>query len=117
MLPNRLNLSKQTEDRLRRLKQNTGITPNVAARIAFFRSYEKGFHYTNSKIKLDGPLTLDKFTWFGETQTYVELLLKDRYPDLDGKELSKAWAAHVEDGIVGISNLRTLSDFTEAILD
>ena len=35
MLPNRMNLSKTTEDQLKLLKQRTGISPNVSSRIAF----------------------------------------------------------------------------------
>ncbi|MCK8353387.1 DndE family protein, partial [Erwinia amylovora] len=37
MLPNRLQLSRQTEEQLKKLKGYTVITPNVAARLAFFR--------------------------------------------------------------------------------
>ncbi|EAP1447716.1 DUF1832 domain-containing protein, partial [Salmonella enterica] len=35
MLPNRMQLSRQTEEQLKRLKGYTGLTPNVAARLAF----------------------------------------------------------------------------------
>lgn len=115
MLPNRMNLSKKTEERLRRLKQNTGINPNISARLAFFRSYEKGFTYKNTAIKLDGGLTLDKITWLGETGIFIELLLKEKYPNLEGKELAKAWAAHVTDGIMSIGNLKGLHEFARAI--
>lgn len=115
MLPNRMNLPKQVEDRLRRLKQHTGISPNVSARIAFFRSYENGFTYRNSEIKLDGSLVLDKITWLGETGIYIELLLKEKYPNLEGKELAKAWAAHVADGAMAIRNLKGLHEFAQAI--
>ena len=38
MLPNRMQLNRQTEEQLKKLKAYTGITPNVAARLAFFRS-------------------------------------------------------------------------------
>ncbi len=115
MLPNRMNLPKQTEERLRRLKQHTGISPNVSSRIAFFRSYGKGFTYRNSEIKLDGSLTLDKITWLGETGIYIELLLKEKYPNLEGKELAKAWAAHVSEGIMSIGNLKGLHEFAHVM--
>ncbi|MEH6625620.1 MAG: DNA sulfur modification protein DndE [Motiliproteus sp.] len=115
MLPNRMNLTKLTEDRLKRLKQNTGITPNVSSRIAFFRSLEKGFNYRENGLKLDGTLNLDKFTWLGDTSAYVELLLKQKYPELDDKQLVKAWAAHVDDGIASIRNLRSLGEFAAAL--
>ena len=117
MLPNRMNLPKRTEDRLRRLKQHTGISPNVSARIAFFRSYEKGFTYQNSEIKLDGSLTLDKITWLGDTRLYIELLLNEKYPGLESKELAKAWAAHVEEGVAGLHSQKTICEFSESIMN
>ena len=45
MLPNRMQLSKNTEEQLKKLKAQTGITPNISARIAFFRSIESGFTF------------------------------------------------------------------------
>lgn len=53
----------------------TGVTPNVAARIAFFRSIESGFRYQGDPRKLDGSLVLDKITWLGDTTQITELLL------------------------------------------
>lgn len=109
MLPNRMNLTKQTEEHLKKLKQYTGISPNVSARIAFFRSIESGFKCTNSvAIKLDGALVLDKVTWLGDTQLVTELIMKMHYPELQGRELMAAWAAHVEDGIAGIRNYKSI---------
>ncbi len=100
MLPNRMQLNRTVEEQLKKLKANTGITPNVSARIAFFRSIESDYIYqSNIEYKLDGSLTLDKFTWLGKTQLVAELLLKKRYPNLDGKALQAAWASHVEHGI------------------
>ncbi|HBA6987376.1 TPA: DNA sulfur modification protein DndE, partial [Escherichia coli] len=110
MLPNRMVLSRQTEEQLKRLKGYTGITPNVAARLAFFRSVESEFRYSSERDnrKLDGSLVLDKITWLGETLQTTELVLKMLYPQLAQKDMVKAWAAHVEDGIAGLRNYRNL---------
>lgn len=117
MLPNRMVLSRQTEDQLKKLKGYTGITPNVAARLAFFRSVESEFRYSPERDskKLDGSLVLDKITWLGETLQATELVLKMLYPQLDQKAMIKAWAAHVEDGIASLRNHRSLKDFTLSI--
>lgn len=115
MLPNRMNLDKSTEDNLKRLKQYTGITPNVSARIAFFRSVESGFEYTPSEKKLDGSLVLDKITWLGETAFVTEQVLKMKYPNLEQKEFVAAWAAHVEDGIASIRNHKSVSSIANAL--
>ncbi|WP_341503870.1 DNA sulfur modification protein DndE [Gallaecimonas sp. GXIMD4217] len=114
-LPNRMSLTKTTEEQLKRLKVHTGITPNVSARIAFFRSIESGFRYQEDERKLDGSLMLDKITWLGDTANITELVLKLYYPDLDQKALTRAWAAHVEDGISSIRNQRSLHPFTKLI--
>ena len=115
MLPNRMNLSKQTEEQLKKLKQYTGISPNVSSRIAFFRSIESGFEYSpEAAKKLDGNLVLDKVTWLGDTQLVTELILKLTYPELEEKEKMAAWAAHIEDGISSIRNHRTLQELSNA---
>lgn len=117
MLPNRMQLSRQTEEQLKRLKGYTGITPNIIARLAFFRSVESEFRFSpdrNNK-KLDGSLVLDKITWLGDTLQTTELTLKMLYPLMQQKELIKAWAAHVEDGVAAIRNYRTLKDLANSL--
>ena len=116
MLPHSMWLNKAVEEQLIGLRGRTGITPNVASRIAFFRSVEAGFTYDKtSNHKLTGSLKLDKFTWLGKTELVTELLLKQRYPDFTEKELQAAWAAHVENGIASLRNHRNLSSFSSKI--
>lgn len=115
MLPNRMHLKKQTEEQLKRLKSHTGVTPNVSARIAFFRSLESGYRFSGESINLDGGLTLDKVTWLGDLELAVETLLRKYYPALDSKELEQAWAAHVEDGISALRNHKSLYSLSESI--
>ncbi|GAB1039279.1 DNA sulfur modification protein DndE [Shewanella algae] len=114
MLPNRMNLTQTTEEHLKRLKANTGVTPNVAARVAFFRSIESDFRYSGNEAKLNGGLVLDKITWLGDTAALTELLLKMHYPSLDAKQLQQAWAAHVEDGIATLRNQRSMQSLSTA---
>ena len=115
MLPNRMSLSRTTEEQLKKLKGYTGITPNVSARIAFFRSVESDFKYNLIEAKLDGSLVLDKFTWLGETSDVTELVLKMYYPELDTKKYQQAWAAHVEDGIASLRNHKTIEVLAQNI--
>lgn len=112
MLPNRMQLSRTVEEQLKKLKGYTGVTPNVSARIAFFRSIESDFRYDPAtEYATNGNLTLDKITWLGRTQEMTELLLKHTYPDLEGKQLQQAWAAHVEDGIASLRNCKSVAVF------
>ncbi|EGR1107446.1 TPA: DNA sulfur modification protein DndE [Vibrio cholerae] len=115
MLPNRMNLTRTTEEQLKKLKGYTGITPNVSARIAFFRSIESDFRYQGQEAKLDGSLVLDKYTWLGETSDVTELVLKMYYPELDAKEYQQAWAAHVEDGIASIRNFKNIEKLSNTL--
>lgn len=115
MLPNRMQLTRQTEEQLKRLKTMTGVTPNIAARLAFYRSIESGFRYQPNEKKLDGSLVLEKSTWLGELEGITELLLKFTYPDLEEKEMMKVWAAHVEDGIAALRNHKNLLNLVNAI--
>jgi len=117
MLPNRMQLSRRTEEQLKRLKTFTGITPNIAARLAFFRSIESDFRYSPSihNFKLDGSLTLDKITWLGDTLQITELTLVFLYPKMEEKDLVKAWAAHIDDGISALRSYRNLDDFCMAL--
>lgn len=117
MLPNRMVLSHQTEEQLKKLKGYTGITPNVAARLAFFRSVESEFRYVPERDnnKLDGAMTLDKITWLGETLQATELVLKMLYPQLEQRVMIKAWAAHVEDGISALRNYRSMIQLAKNI--
>jgi DNA sulfur modification protein DndE len=110
-----MQLTSQTEEQLKRLKGYSGITPNISARLAFFRSVESGYRYQIDERKLDGALVLDKVTWLGETALATELLLKMIYPDLTAKDMVKAWSAHVEDGISALRNHRSLKDFANAL--
>ncbi|MGL5251392.1 MAG: DNA sulfur modification protein DndE [Enterovibrio sp.] len=115
MLPARMSLTRSTEEQLKKLKGYTGITPNVSARIGFFRSIESDFRYRGQPAKLDGTLVLDKYTWLGETSFITELVLKMYYPDLDTKEYQQAWAAHVEDGIASLRNYRQLVQLSSCL--
>lgn len=117
MLPNRMQLSRQTEEQLKKIKGYTGITPNVASRLAFFRSIESEFRFSPVRDgqKLDGLLVLDKITWLGETLQTTELVLKMLYPQIEQTMLIKAWAAHVEDGIAAIRNYKNLKDIAQAL--
>lgn len=117
MLPNRMQLSRTVEEQLKKLKAYTGVTPNVSARIAFFRSIESDFRYKpEADYNTNGNLTLDKITWLGRTKEVTELLLKHNYPELEGKQLQQAWAAHVEHGIASLRTIKSLYEFSHKLM-
>lgn len=106
-----IRLPRETDELLRKLKVKTRVSPNVVSRIAFFKSVESGYRYHGEDLKLDGSLTLDKVTWLGELALAVEATLKLLYPELDDKQLLKAWASHVKDGAKAFRMAKSLTDF------
>ncbi|EEN7281762.1 DNA sulfur modification protein DndE [Salmonella enterica subsp. salamae] len=115
MLPNRLQLNSRVEEQLKRLKSYTDLAPNISSRIAFFRSVESGYRFDGGDYKTDGKMNMDKATWLGDTGVAVELVLKMLYPQLEGRVLMQAWAAHIEDGIASLRNHKDIREFSEAI--
>lgn len=97
MLPQKMKISDKAFASLRRLQNNTGLTVNIGARLAFFASIERGFTWNGEDIQLT-QRELDKYTWLGDYGDVVEMLLKQKYPNLSDKDYYKAWAAHVDDG-------------------
>jgi len=98
MLANNFRLFQETEDKLKRFKKQTGISPNISSRIAFFSSIESGYRYTVDENKPDGSMNLNNSIWFGEYELLFETMLKDLYPELNEDLLVKAWATHVKHG-------------------
>jgi DNA sulfur modification protein DndE len=109
MLPHKMKISEQAFNSLRRLQTNTGLTINVSARLAFFSSIERGYIYSNEEVELKHR-ELDKYTWLGNYSDLVEMLLKQKYPDLDKQGYYRAWASHVDDGALMIEAKSSLSE-------
>lgn len=99
MLPNKMKISENATNSLRRLQSNTGLTANIGARLAFFASIERGYRFDPDKFTVEHTgRELDKHTWLGEHARVTELLLKQAYPSFTKSQLHDAWASHVDDG-------------------
>ena len=109
MLPQKMKISDKAFNSLRRLQNNTGLTVNIGARLAFFASIERGFTWDGSDIELK-QRELDKYTWLGDHGDLVEMLLKQKYPDLEAKDYYKAWGSHVDDGALMMETKTQLSE-------
>lgn len=101
MLPQKMKISDKAFNSLRRLQNNTGLTVNIGARLAFFSSIERGYTWQGEDIEVK-QRELDKYTWLGEHVSLVEMLLKQKYPNLEEKDYYKAWASHIDDGAINI---------------
>ena len=112
MLPNKMKISESATNSLRRLQNNTGLTANIGARLAFFTSFERGFRFdpTTDTVEHNGR-ELDKHTWLGDHGVITEQLLKQSYPSLNKSQLHDAWAAHIDDGAKELAGKNSLNNF------
>jgi DNA sulfur modification protein DndE len=108
MLPQKMKISERAFTSLRRLQNNTGLTVNIGARLAFFASMERGFTWEGEDVQ-PTQRELDKYTWLGDYVDVVEMLLKQKYPNLEAKDHYKAWGSHVDDGALIIEVTNSLS--------
>ncbi|WP_349618327.1 DNA sulfur modification protein DndE [Azotobacter salinestris] len=109
MLPHKMKISDKAFNALKRLQNNTGLTVNVGARLAFFASIERGYVWSGEEIELK-QRELDKYTWLGDYGDLVEMLLKQKYPSLEVKDYYKAWGSHVDDGAFILESKISLSN-------
>lgn len=110
MLPNKMRISERALKSLMRLQGNTGLTPNIGARVAFFKSIEGSYRYNPAKNLIDTKgRELDKHSWLGDHPEIIEMLLRQTYPSLNKRELYYAWISHVDDGAVLIEGTKNLS--------
>lgn len=114
MLPNRIHLSKTASEQLKLLKARTGITPNILARIALVRSIKEKFDYTLKETTSDG-LEFQMPTLLGEHALLYEKLLIELHGLQDHHELAQALAAHIENGLTYIRNVKDLKDLLQQI--
>ncbi|MGI9279994.1 MAG: DNA sulfur modification protein DndE [Endozoicomonas sp.] len=106
MLPNRIRISKKATDLLARMKGNTGLTPNILARLAIAHSLETGSLRKKVKTELDGQ-EFNTNTLLGEQADVYAMLIRQQSQDI---EISKAVAQLVDDGLGVFSGVNDLSD-------
>lgn len=78
MLPNRIKLSKKATDKLRYLKGQTGLTPNILSRIAIMLAMKEGSDLSNAGVSDSDGQELNDTTLFGE-HIYVYDVLINQY--------------------------------------
>ena len=98
MLPNRIHTSKSAQDLMSLLKQRTGVTPNLIARLAIAKSIESGFDYRTVSPDNDGQ-ELNMSVLFGDLASYYEHLLIESHGIHEASDISKALIAHVDNGL------------------
>lgn len=111
MFPNRIRISKGASDQLKLIKQRTGLTPNILCRIAIMLSLQRARLTKDNNAKLDG-LEFNLITLFGDHTQLYESLLRQEYGVLSQKEAEILLSAHVDDGVMVLRAVRSLTELT-----
>ncbi|MET0002062.1 MAG: DndE family protein [Candidatus Thiodiazotropha sp.] len=114
MLPDRVKLSKTATDKLRNMKANTGLTPNILARIAIMLAIKDGSTLTNAGVADAEGQELNKSVLFGEYANTYEVLINQFIHDNDIEQpIQQTIAALVEIGVHKIGHVKNISDLCE----
>jgi DNA sulfur modification protein DndE len=109
MLPNRFRISQRATESLKTLKGRTGVTPNILCRIAFVLSLRDGPRGGDLDLELNGS-EFNTPTLFGDYALVYECLMRQLHGSLEGKEMQRIVAAHIETGLEHLKRVRSLGE-------
>ena len=112
MLPNRVRLSEKATKKLQYMKNKTGLTLNVLARIAIMLSIRDGSGLNNAGVSDHKGQELDKAILFGE-YIYIYDVMINQYIYEHGIEenpLPQTIAALVEIGVYKMGHVKQIKD-------
>jgi len=110
-IPNRIKLSKKATDRLRMIRQRTGVTPNVLARVAIMKALETSTEITNAGVNDTDGQELNRDVLFGDLTSSFELLLQFYIEKNNITEpIKEVVVALIEIGVHKIGHVKSLSD-------
>jgi DNA sulfur modification protein DndE len=115
MLPNRIKLSKKATDKLRYLKMQTGLTPNILSRIAIMLTIREGSDLSNAGVgEMEGGQELNDTTLFGEYIYVYDVLINQYIHNKNLKlSVSETIVAMVEIGIHKMGHIRQLEQLCD----
>ena len=115
MLPNRVKLSKKATSKLRYLKSQTGLTPNIVSRIALMLAIKEGGDLSNAGVgELDGGQELNTSTLFGEYIYFYDVLINQYIHDKDiDLSISETIVAMIEIGVHKLGHIKQLEQLCD----
>ena len=119
MLPTRIRLSNQATAKLRYLKKQTGLTPNILARISIMLAIKEGSNLANAGVEsVDTGQELNDSTLFGEYIYFYDVLINqyiiDKAVDLS---VAETIVAMVEIGLHKMGHVKRVEDLAELSSD
>lgn len=111
MLPNRVSLSQTATDKLRYLKQHTGLTPNILSRIAIMLAIREGSNLENAGVADYDGQVLSRDILFGDHSDTYNVLIHQYLHDKDiDIPVSQAITAMIEIGVFKMGHVKKVSD-------
>lgn len=115
-LPMEVSLSKGATQKFSRIKQRTGITPNLMGRVALMKSLESGIKVVDLKPVESVGQKIPKDIFFGDDsdiyELAVELYAKENEYTGDIKELVNQL---VDNGAHNIPSIKSIADLDSLI--
>ncbi|MCF7987307.1 MAG: DndE family protein [Methylovulum sp.] len=109
MLPNRIKLSKKATDKLRYLKGQTGLTPNILSRIAIMLAIREGSDLSNAGVSDNDGQELNDTTLFGEHIYVYDILINQYIYEKHLKlNIAETIVALIEIGVHKIGHVKSL---------
>jgi DNA sulfur modification protein DndE len=109
MLPNRIKLSKKVTDKLRHLKGQTGLTPNILSRIAIMLAMREGSDLSNAGVSDSDGQEFNDTTLFGENIYVYDVLINQYIHDKNIEiTISDAIVALIEVGVHKMGHVKQL---------
>jgi DNA sulfur modification protein DndE len=115
MIPNRIKLSKKATDKLRYLKTQTGLTPNILSRLALMLAIKEGSDLSNAGVgEIEGGQELNDTTLFGEYIYIYDVLINQYIHEKDIKlSVGETIVAMIEIGVHKMGHIKSLEQLCE----
>lgn len=115
MIPNRIKLSKKATDKLRYLKSQTGLTPNILSRLALMLAIKEGSDLSNACVgEIEGGQELNDTTLFGEYIFIYDVLINQYIHDKNLKlSTGETIVAMIEIGVHKMGHIKNLEQLCD----
>ena len=111
MLPNRVALSNNATGKLRYMKQNTGLTPNILSRIAIMKAIEAGGSIKNAGVGDTDGQVLSRDILFGDhAAVYDALIMQYVYENRIESTMQEVICALIEIGVHKMGHVKKIQD-------
>ncbi|WP_039960892.1 DndE family protein, partial [endosymbiont of Riftia pachyptila] len=111
---NRVKLSKTATDKLRNMKGQTGVTPNILARIAIMLALKDGSSLKNAGVADSEGQELNKSVLFGDHENIYEAMINQYTNDnMINLPMQQTIASLIEVGVHKMGHIKNIPELCE----